>query len=173
MKTKLTLTEAAFQATKLQEKIPFPSEVAGSIRRLSPVIGDIDIVVVVPELEEVLHWAVSILADHSSKIIQGGRRRATFLVNETQVNVWCCLPDEAGACLFYATGPRDYNIAYRRKAKERQWKLNEKGLFSQLGTKIAGATENEIYSAFNKPWKEPALRGAQARSSHDGQQPVP
>jgi DNA polymerase (family 10) len=62
-----------------------------------------------------------------------------------------------GAALQYFTGSKDHNIALRRIAQDRNWKLSEYGLF-QGDRQIAGKTEEEVYQKLGLQWIPPELR---------------
>jgi DNA polymerase (family 10) len=160
MKRPNDLNRAFMKAMTIKMSIPFHVEIAGSIRRGCEVVGDLDLVAVVPDFECREHWATSILGClEGVEIHEGGPRRASGSVDGFAVNLWCCLEEEFGACLFYATGPKGYNIAYRRKAKAAGWLLNEKGLWDEQGHRIAGHDECSIYNALGREWKDPSVRG--------------
>lgn len=61
--------------------------------------------------------------------------------------------------LFFLTGPAGYSIAYRKRAKEKGWHLDQYGLKDEHGDVIASRTESSIYKAFGKSYKQPELRG--------------
>ena len=67
--------------------------------------------------------------------------------------------EQYGAALQYFTGSKDHNIALRRLALDRNWKLNEYGLSDlSTGEKIAGKSEDEVYRMLGLPFIEPELR---------------
>jgi DNA polymerase (family 10) len=68
------------------------------------------------------------------------------------------LPEQSfGAALQYFTGNKDHNIALRRIAQDKGWKLSEYGIFS--GEKqIAGRTEEDVYEKLGLQWIPPELR---------------
>jgi DNA polymerase (family 10) len=68
--------------------------------------------------------------------------------------------DSRGAALQYFTGSKAHNIALRDRALSRNLKLNEYGLFSADGTRVAGATEDDIYAALGLTTVPPELREA-------------
>lgn len=127
-------------------------EVCGSVRRAKPEVGDLDLVVA-GELdwlrEPACPW----------RYVDGGDRKATIEFQGMQVNIVRAEPEEWGAALLYFTGPQQYNIAYRARAKRMGLKLNEHGLW-RGEHRVAGRTEEEVYQALGKEWKEPAMRGA-------------
>ena len=68
--------------------------------------------------------------------------------------------DEAsyGAAMLYFTGSKDHNIALRKIAILKKYKLSEYGLFSG-GKSVAGKTEEEVYKKLGlKQWIPPELR---------------
>jgi DNA polymerase (family X) len=68
------------------------------------------------------------------------------------------LPEESfGAGLQYFTGSKDHNVALRRIAQKKGWKLSEYGLF-QGSRKIAGRTEEEVYEKLGLQWIPPEMR---------------
>src|SRR5439155_11520725 len=66
-------------------------------------------------------------------------------------------PEEFGAALMYFTGSKPHNIALRRIAMARKWKLNEYGLFAGR-KRLAGETEEAIYARLGLAWIPPELR---------------
>jgi len=68
------------------------------------------------------------------------------------------VPEQSyGAALMYFTGSKAHNIALRALANERDWKLNEYGLFSGK-RRIAGASEEEVYKKLGLAYIPPELR---------------
>ena len=71
-----------------------------------------------------------------------------------------------GAALQYFTGSKAHNIALRKIAIKKGFKLNEYGLFSAKGGPasggkakiIAGKTEEEVYNKLGLEYIEPELR---------------
>jgi DNA polymerase (family 10) len=66
-------------------------------------------------------------------------------------------PESYGAALQYFTGSKDHNIALRKIAIDRGYKLSEYGLF-QGAKMIAAETEEEVYEKLGMPWIPPELR---------------
>jgi hypothetical protein len=79
---------------------------------------------------------------------------------EMQVNLMRADPAEMGATLMYATGPGGWNAMMRTKARRMGMKLNRYGLWDvETGKHIAGRTEQSIYDAMDKTYKDPWERG--------------
>jgi len=125
--------------------------IVGSIRRCEPMVGDIDIVAD-GDLLSLQH-----LPGVDWK--RGGEESATFVYQGQQVNVIRADRESWGAAIFYLTGPAQYQVAYRARAKRMGLRLNQNGLFDQHNARIAGRTEESIYEALDKEWKSPELRG--------------
>jgi DNA polymerase (family 10) len=72
------------------------------------------------------------------------------------------VPEESfGAALQYFTGSKEHNVILRGRAKDKGLKINEWGVFrikDDQETKIAGATEAEVYGALKLPTFSPELR---------------
>jgi len=62
-----------------------------------------------------------------------------------------------GSALQYFTGSKEHNIALRRVAIAKGLKLNEYGVFKG-SKKVAGETEQAVYSALGVEWIPPELR---------------
>jgi DNA polymerase (family 10) len=68
------------------------------------------------------------------------------------------VPEESwGAALSYFTGGKDHNVALRRLAIEKGYKLNEYGVF-EGERRLAGRTEEEVYTALGLQYVPPELR---------------
>ena len=131
-------------------------EIAGSIRRKKPEPYDIDIVLIASDLDAV-HRVIRSFDDK----VRWGEKLISILTKEgIKVDFSFSAPDEWGAMLMTYTGPWQYNMWYRTKAKKKGWLLNQYGLFDACGKKIAGKTEESIYHALDKEWKEPESRGS-------------
>lgn len=130
--------------------------VAGSCRRRKETVGDLDLLVTSENSAE----AMQTLAEHSlvEKVLAQGetKQRVRFKMGiEMDLRV---VPEESyGAALQYFSGSKEHNIVMRRRAQERDLKLNEYGLFRGEEL-VAGQTEEEIYQTLDLPWIPPELR---------------
>ena len=130
--------------------------VAGSFRREKDTVGDIDILVVTDSSAEVAD-AIASLKSVRDVVAHGEKKISFDLHNGLRVDVRLVKEDQWGAALMYFTGSKEHNIAVRKVAIKKGWKLNEYGLFDG-DTVVASATEEEIYSALGLKFYEPKER---------------
>lgn len=133
--------------------LPEKTQVAGSLRRDEAKVKDIDLVTVVP-MDELRKR----MAGKGLKPLSGGQHNLTVKFDGSTVNVYHAEPDHFGATLMYASGPKGANIHNRSLAKAKGWKLNQYGLFDQVG-KLIASDEHGIYEALGKTWRKPQHRG--------------
>lgn len=131
-------------------------EIAGSYRRRQETIGDIDILVTCDN-----NWGIMdrfVNYDGVEEVLSKGETRSSVVLkSEIQVDIRVMAEKSYGAALHYFTGSKAHNIAIRKLAKQKNWKVNEYGLFE--GEKfIAGTTEEEIYKKLGLPYIVPELR---------------
>ncbi len=131
---------------------------AGSIRRKKETIGDVDILATSPEPEKIMSVFVSL--HEVDRIIGKGPTKSTvILASGIQVDLRVVREDEYWTALMYFTGSKDHNIALRRRALERTWRLNEYGLTDlETGKKFPAGSEQELYAKLGLAYIEPELR---------------
>ncbi|WP_247008362.1 DNA polymerase/3'-5' exonuclease PolX [Halorientalis litorea] len=140
-------------------------ELAGSIRRWRPTIGDVDVLVGSEDADAV----VAAFTDWppADDIIEAGTSKASLRADDFRVDLRVVVPEEFGSALQYFTGSKDHNVALRNRAIERDLKVNEYGVFDvsdtdsddqRAGERIAGDTEASMYEALGLPWIPPELR---------------
>lgn len=130
-------------------------EIAGSYRRKQETIGDIDILVTCEDSHKIMDEFVN-YEDVQEILSKGETRSSVILKAGIQVDLRAVPQKSYGAALHYFTGSKSHNIAIRKLAKQKGWKVNEYGLFE--GEKfIAGETEEGIYKKFDLPFIEPEL----------------
>ncbi len=130
--------------------------VAGSFRREKETVGDIDILVVTTAPQEVAD-AIAALPIVRDVVAHGDTKISFDLKNGLRVDVRLVKKDQWGAALLYFTGSKEHNIAIRKVAIRKGWKLNEYALLD--GDKvIASKEEKDIYDALGLRWYEPKER---------------
>jgi DNA polymerase (family X) len=145
------------------------AEAAGSFRRRTPSIGDLDVVVASSDPPRAL--AAFTGWQRTARVEGGGDTRATIVLRRgAQVDLRVVPPESFGAAWIYLTGSKAHNVALRARAVTRGWKLSEWGLFDdrakrkasdgghESGRRLAGETEEEVYEALGLAWVPPELR---------------
>src|SRR6202043_2434848 len=89
-----------------------------------------------------------------------GENKVSFLLkNGLQVDVRILEKESFGAALLYFTGSKEHNVALRGRANKMGLTLNEYALATLKGEKrVAGRTEEEIYSKLKLDFIPPELR---------------
>jgi DNA polymerase (family 10) len=130
--------------------------VAGSYRRRRDTVGDLDVLVTSKHGATVGDKLVRY--ENVAEVLAHGPTRTTVVLRSgLQVDVHAVPEQSYGAALLYFTGSKVHNIALRGLANDRDWKLNEYGLFSGK-RRIAGATEEEVYKKLGVAYIPPELR---------------
>lgn len=132
-------------------------QVAGSFRRRAETIGDLDFLLEATDRETATE---QVLAHHAiGEVMSRGRERTSVRLDSgVQVDFRFFEAESFGAALLYFTGSKAHNIAVRKLAVERDWKLNEYGLSTDEERRLAGKTEQAIYGRLGLAWIPPELR---------------
>ncbi len=152
----LPLAEAYME--HLRESNDMMMSVAGSLRRGKDTVGDIDILVGSDDPGAIMNAFISYpLVD--TILASGSTKSSVRLKDGMQVDIRAIEPGNYGAALQYFTGSKEHNVALRRIAVEKGFKLNEYGLFERgNGQQVASATEEDIYKALGLLFIPPELR---------------
>jgi DNA polymerase (family 10) len=146
-------------------------EAAGSYRRMKETVGDIDIVASSGQTAEVTRHFVEY--PQVARVLSHGDTRASVeLQGGFQVDLRVVEPASFGAALHYFTGSKAHNIEIRKLAQKRDLKLNEYGMFARE-ERIAGETEEAVFSAVGLPFIAPELREnrGEIEAARDGHLP--
>lgn len=131
-------------------------EVAGSYRRRKESVGDLDILVVAKNWDEVSDYFVKY--PKVKEVVSKGETRSTVILNnDLQVDLRSVAMESYGSALHYFTGSKAHNIKIRKMAIDRGWKINEYGIFDG-DKKIAGESESGMYETMGLCFIEPELR---------------
>lgn len=134
-------------------------EAAGSLRRGKETVGDLDLLVTGPAAGQ----ALDSIVDHmkTQEVLGQGANKAsvTFGLERLQVDVRALPHESFGAAMQYFTGSKEHNVALRTSAIKQGFTLNEYGLFTlEDNTRVAGETEQDVYSRLGYAWVPPELR---------------
>ena len=144
------------------------AEPAGSLRRWSPTVGDVDVLAATTDPDGVI--AALTDWDRVETVIEAGETKASVRVDGTRVDLRVAEPAEFGAALQYFTGSWDHNVKLRNRAIERDLKMNEYGVFDvsglpeddregqRAGDRVAGETETGMYEVLDLPLIPPEMR---------------
>ncbi len=134
------------------------AEPAGSLRRMRPTVGDLDILVAAAESEPVME-AFTTLPGVMTVRGRGETKSSIEFADGVRAQVWVHPPEKFGTALQYATGSKDHNVQLRQLALEKGLSLSEHALSRTDGSgDILCATEEEVYAALGLPWIPPELR---------------
>jgi DNA polymerase (family 10) len=155
--------------TRLQDDDAFDQvDIVGSFRRRRPTVGDIDILATASDPET----AMDVFCSHDdvNEVLSRGETKSSVVVSgDLQMDLRIVDEAEYGSALVYFTGSKDHNITLRNRAIDRDWKLNEYGLFDvsdvddtederRAGERLAGETEDDVYDTLDLDWIPPELR---------------
>lgn len=130
--------------------------VAGSFRRRSETVGDLDLLVQARASADVPEHFVA-HRDVAEILARGPTRASVRLKGGLQIDLRVVPRESFGAALHYFTGSKAHNVAVRRLGQARGLKVNEYGVF-RGGERIAGESEESVYAAVGLAYVEPELR---------------
>lgn len=168
----LPIAEAMLERLR---KIPgvMEAEIAGSLRRRLPTIGDVDLICSVPaDRTEKVGAEFAKLPEIERILGQGTTKVSVLTTGGLQVDVRLVPPEHFGAALQYFTGSKEHNVRLRSLANDKKMTLNEWGLYriadydkakKESGKPpeakpVASRTEAEIYSALGLQTPDPLMR---------------
>lgn len=133
-------------------------EYAGSLRRLTETIGDVDILVTAETGSPVVERFLTLPG--VTAVLGSGSTKASMVIDDRMQIDLRVVPESAfGAALMYFTGSKAHNIALRQRALDRGLTLNEYSLSEVgTGTVVAASTEQDIYHMLDLVWITPELR---------------
>lgn len=141
----------------------------GSFRRRQETIGDIDLLAVArspryanrfgqaEDSQEIMGRFVS-MPNVEKVLARGDTKSMVRLDVGIDADLRVVSEKSFGAAMQYFTGNKDHNIALRKIAMKKNWKLNEYGLFDKNNHQIAGRTEKEIYEKLGLDWMPAEMR---------------
>ncbi len=138
-------------------------EFAGSLRRMRETVGDVDILAGLPPEAKVNEDGQNIVSaftqlEMAGEVLAAGDTKGSIRTKEgLQVDMRVVPLESFGAALLYFTGSRAHNVKLRGMAADRGLKINEYGLY-RGDTKLAGASEKDIYGALDLSYIAPELR---------------
>ena len=134
-------------------------EFAGSYRRGTETVGDIDILVVSSDPAQVMDLLAT-LPGMVSLTARGDTKMSIRVDEQFQVDLRVVGADSFGAALQYFTGSKEHNVALRGRARKMGLTVNEYGVakIDNPDELFAGRSEQELYQALGLSWIPPELR---------------
>ena len=155
-------TEIADQFLTALKKLPEVKDIslAGSLRRGSETVRDIDILIDSSHPQKVMDYFVHL--PQVKSINAYGETKSSILTKDNiQVDLRVIDPKSFGAALLYFTGSKNFNIKLRQVAMKKDMKVNEYGIFLVKDGQekcLASKTEQECFKALGLPYVPPELR---------------
>jgi len=134
------------------------AETAGSLRRLAPTVGDIDLLAATENPALVVDAFTQF--PEVAEVVSAGESKATVILQDgLQADLMALPPAHYGSLLQHFTGSQAHNVTLRGWARDRGFSLSEYGLAPLAGGEpIPCATENEVYERLGLAWIPPELR---------------
>jgi DNA polymerase (family 10) len=133
------------------------AQAAGSLRRMRPTVGDLDLLVASHDSALVMQ-AFTGRQDVARVLGQGATKSSVEFHSGMTAQLWAHPPERFGTALQYATGSKDHNVRLRELALKKGLSLSEHALARPDGSEILCAAEEEVYAALGLPWIPPELR---------------
>ena len=130
-------------------------EIVGSIRRKAKNPVDIDLVIIPKNKES--KEKINNLLRKKGNVLEEGEQQASFKIQGVKVEIYYTTAEEWGATLLAYSSEFGAGIGLRVVAKKKGFKLNQHGLWKG-NRRVAGRTEEEIYRALGRSYKEPLER---------------
>jgi DNA polymerase (family 10) len=149
-------------------------EIAGSLRRMRETVKDIDILVTSTEPAHVIQTLAS-LPSVAEVTARGETKISVRHQDGLAIDLRVVALEAFGAALQYFTGSKAHNVRLREMAVRRGLKISEYGVFEEAtGARVAGETEEDVYTAVGLPWIPPELRedGGEIDAAREGRLPA-
>ena len=131
---------------------------AGSLRRWEETIGDVDLVAVTPNPEE-LGRCLAGLEEVREVLVNGPRKTSVIVEPGLQIDLRTGETDSIGAMLQYFTGNKQHNIRLRDYANRMGLSLNEYGITNMGSSEVETfPDESAFYARIGLPWIPTELR---------------
>ncbi len=131
---------------------------AGSLRRWEETIGDVDLVAITPQPEE-LGRCLAALPQVQEVLVNGPRKTSVIVEPGLQIDLRTGETESIGAMLQYFTGSQQHNIRLRDYANRMGLSLNEYGITNvESGEVEIFPDEESFYARLGLPWIPPELR---------------
>lgn len=142
-------------AEKIANSIKYKTLIAGSIYRKKEIVNDIDIIIILPEIDDLIITKLknNLSKKYKSEII-GGNRKLYFIyknihsINNIRVDLFICTKSEFPFMKLQYCSSVKLNILYRGALKKQGYKLNQYGLFKD--DKLIKISMSKLMEMINK-----------------------
>ena len=174
MVSEATVIAEAFYAALESHPAVKRISIAGSLRRQQETIGDIDLLVAAEtDQAEALFELLVAQEAVTETIARGDTKCSVRTEHGRQVDLRIVAESQFEAALLYFTGSKDHNVILRQRARDKNWALNEYGLYAQnsdgdtdFDAPINAQTEVEIYQKLDLPFIPPELREGRGEDTY-------
>ncbi len=159
-KERMLLGEAypiAYNISKELLKLKFVQRVniVGSLGRMKETIGDIDLLCISKQPEQVMKAFTSF----GKRILAKGSTKSSIIIQDNiQVDLRVLDKKKYGSSLQYFMGSKDHGVKVRQIAIKKGYKLSEYGLFTRKNKLIESKDEKKIYKKLGLQWVPYELR---------------
>ena len=135
-------------------------EVAGSLRRRSETVHDVDLVAAVDEEEREAVMESFATSPSVNRVVARGPTKTSILTDDdVQVDLRIVGVDEFPFALHHFTGSKEHNTAMRGRAKKMGLTMSEWGVFRDgEEDSLPAADEEEVFGLLGLPWIPPEIR---------------
>lgn len=161
--------------SSLRQRCPGLMDAApvGSMRRWRETVGDIDIIALGRDGQQVLDAFATL--PQVVEVLGHGEKKASVIVSGgLQIDLRVVEPESFGAMLQYFTGSKEHNVLLREYARRKGLSLNEFGITDLKTERLEPiATEDAFYARLGLPLIPPELRegGAELEAALSGKLP--
>jgi DNA polymerase (family X) len=133
------------------------AETGGSLRRMKPTVGDLDLLVSAKDSAPVMA-AFTTLPGIVRVLGQGEVKSSIEFENGLRAQLWVHPPHQFGTALQYATGSKEHNVRLREIALDMGLSLSDHSFLKKNGKEIFCATEEEVYETLGMQYVPPEMR---------------
>lgn len=133
-------------------------QVAGSLRRWKPQIGDVDLVASSSKPAELMQ--IFLKHPKVERILSEETHKSSIVIeNGLHIQLWIQPTDRFGSLLQFVTGSKEHNVKLRELAQKRGFSLSEKGFIKTDNlVEILCTEESQVYQHLQIPWIPPEMR---------------
>ena len=159
--TRLLLGDVYPSAMELVKKLKTVAKdvtLAGSVLRMKETVHDVDILATSDMPGKIIQYFTEL--SQIKRVLAKGSTKASIMTKDNvQIDLRVVKPGLYGSAFQYFAGSKEHNIALRKIAINKGYKLNEYGLFlRKTGRVIESKDEKKIYQKLGLQWVPPEIR---------------